>query len=109
MELKSILTELKKQFQKLLGKKFSSLILYGSYARGDETEESDIDLLLLLNEELTQEEKILVDEILSQFSLKNDVVLSCIDYPLELYNNYNTPFLLNVKSEGMRIWKIAKK
>ena len=103
MELENILAELKKQLQEKLGKKFAALVLYGSYARGEETEESDIDLLLLVSEELTQEEKILVDEIVSQLSLKYDVVLSCVDYPLKVYESYNTPFLLNVKEEGIRI------
>ncbi|MEO8150819.1 MAG: nucleotidyltransferase domain-containing protein [Bacteroidia bacterium] len=37
-------------FEKLYGKRLSKIFLYGSYARGTQTDESDIDFLILLKD-----------------------------------------------------------
>jgi predicted nucleotidyltransferase len=41
----------KEIMQELYGERLSKIILYGSYARGDFHEESDIDFLVVLNDE----------------------------------------------------------
>lgn len=43
-----------------------------------------------------------VDPIAS-YSLKYDVVISGLVYPAEIYRKFNTPFLLNVKEQGITI------
>lgn len=47
-ELDSILKRCKQALQELYGDRFAGLVLYGSMARGDYDDESDIDLLVLL-------------------------------------------------------------
>ncbi len=42
------------ELQNIYGKHLQSVILYGSYARGDFTKDSDVDIMILLN--LTDEE-----------------------------------------------------
>jgi len=42
------------ELQNIYGKHLQSVILYGSYARGDFTRDSDVDIMILLN--LTDEE-----------------------------------------------------
>ena len=37
------------ELQKIYGKHLQSVILYGSYARGDFTKDSDVDIMILLN------------------------------------------------------------
>lgn len=103
MVKESMLKELKNEMAKILGEKFGFLLLFGSYARGEESKFSDLDLLLVVKEELSPLEKNEIKELISRFSLENDIVISCIDYPEKLYNKYNTPFLLNVKEEGVEI------
>ncbi|MGC9093201.1 MAG: nucleotidyltransferase family protein [Bacteroidota bacterium] len=98
-----ILNELKREIIAILGFKFVKLILFGSYARGEEKEFSDIDLLLLVREELTKEEKEKIYTTVSNISLENDVVISLIDYPDAIFNSFNTPFLQSVKGEGIEI------
>ncbi|MGA2915770.1 MAG: nucleotidyltransferase domain-containing protein [Sedimentisphaerales bacterium] len=76
----------------------AKLVLYGSYARGSAGPESDLDLLILLDQELTIQKKKQIRDLLYEISLKNDVVISAIikststwDMPITkatpLYNN----------------------
>ncbi len=44
-ELQALLREVSHASSKLYGDKLNKIILYGSYARGDQTEESDIDIM----------------------------------------------------------------
>ena len=43
-----VLEEFKREIKKLYGKRLRDIILYGSWARGDATEDSDIDVLVIL-------------------------------------------------------------
>ena len=42
------------ELQNIYGKHLQSVILYGSYARGDFTKDSDVDIMILLNLTKTQ-------------------------------------------------------
>ncbi len=46
---KTLLEQYTKLLQKIYGKHLKTVILYGSYARGDYREDSDIDIMILLN------------------------------------------------------------
>jgi len=46
--LDEILREFRKAVAKLYGRRLKNVILYGSWARGEATEDSDIDLLVVL-------------------------------------------------------------
>lgn len=96
-----ILKRLKKDLKAALGEKIGDLILFGSYSRGDYTEYSDIDLLILVNSRLTRDETRKVDDLIAGYSLEHDVVISGLVYPIETYLRFNTPFLLNIKEEGI--------
>ena len=98
-----ILKRLKFDLKAVLGDKIGDLILFGSYSRGDNTKYSDIDLLILINSRLTRDETRKVDDLIASYSLENEVVISGLVYPRETYNRFNTPFLLNVKEEGILV------
>ena len=102
-DITSILKPLKRDLKEALGEKLSELILFGSYSRGDFTQYSDIDLLILIETDLSREETQVVDDLVASYSLRNDIVISGIVYPAEAYHRFNTPFLQNVKEEGKAI------
>lgn len=89
--------------------KITEIILYGSVARGTADSDSDIDVALLVNEDLTAEELDLLSEFIVDMNLKYDTVFSVIDLPNEQYRRSKDtiPFYRNVSREGIVLWKAA--
>jgi predicted nucleotidyltransferase len=54
------------------------IILYGSQARGQATEQSDLDLLVIVNEELSSSLKNAIHDRLYEIGLQNDIFISAI-------------------------------
>ena len=102
--VQKIIREIERELQKIYATRLKELILFGSYARGDFTEESDIDLLLLL-EGLANiaTERARYFPVISQLSLKFDTVISVIPYDIDEFRSTKTPFLLNVAKEGIKL------
>ena len=48
LDLAEVLSRLSRELKALYGDRYGGLLLYGSYARGEAHEDSDVDLLLLL-------------------------------------------------------------
>ena len=80
--------------------------LDGSYARGDYTDESDIDIILLvpMPQESIAEHRREISKISSRVSLENDVTVSVMVEPFEQFKRYSDilPFYQNVIREGIR-------
>ncbi|TKJ21591.1 MAG: DNA polymerase subunit beta [Promethearchaeota archaeon Loki_b32] len=99
-----ILKEFKVRLQNLYGDKFSSLILYGSYARGEFIEDSDIDLAIILKGEISPFKEIdRMSEITYDLVLKYDILISIHPVSEERYLLMKTPFLMNIREEGIQI------
>ena len=84
------------------GPQLKRVVLYGSYARGEETPESDMDVLIVLEQldNLNNEIKQLVP-IEAELNLKYGIWPACIPVSLRDYEKANTPFLMNVQREGV--------
>lgn len=102
MKIKEVLNEFKREVEKLYGKKLKNIILYGSWARGDATEESDIDLLVILEGKVIPGKEIdrMID-IITEVNLKYGVLLSVYPISEENYLKVNSPLLINVRREGV--------
>jgi len=98
-----LLEELKAEMKEVLGDKLVGLLLFGSYSRGDYSASSDVDLVILADGELSRAERDLIDDLIAERSLRHDVVISAIVYPLKTFQEYSTPFLLSVKEDGIAI------
>lgn len=102
MKIKEILKEFRGQIEELYGKRLKNIILYGSWARGDATEESDIDLLVVLNGKVVPGEEIdsMID-IITEVNLKYNVLISVHPISNKDYSIISSPLLLNVRKEGI--------
>jgi predicted nucleotidyltransferase len=102
--LKAILSELRSRFHELYGDRLVQMILYGSQARGDAEEGSDIDVLVVLKGPVNAGEEIdRSGGIIADISLKNDVVVSCVFMDEGRFLHRNGPLLRNIRREGVRI------
>lgn len=101
-KLMPIIEETKKKLKEIYGDRLIEIILYGSYARGDSIEGSDIDLILLLKDmkDLFVEQERYFDEI-HQIDLKYDTLISIIPFDVVQYNTRKLPLILNSKKEGI--------
>jgi len=84
----------------------AEVILYGSYARGEETEESDIDLLILLDKEnLLFEDKTKISFPLYHIEYDTGVIISPLVMSKSKWHTKHsiTPLYQNIEKEGVRL------
>jgi len=99
---KQAVKELVDELKKLYGDNLSCVILYGSKARGDATEDSDVDILVVLkNIQNFSLERKKVKEISWRLSYKYDLLLSIIIRSEQEYMRKDTPLLMNIEKEGI--------
>ena len=93
----------------ILDTKLVSIILYGSVARGSASEESDIDIALLLDGKMPKETEDKVSDLIVDLNLKYDKVFSVVDIDNERFNQWKETLLFyrNVENEGIVLWKAA--
>ena len=108
MNLRKMLLELEEMLQRVYGNKLKAVILYGSVARGTATEESDIDIMVLIDgtaQELRAFEDQLSD-VSTDISIKYFKVFSIIDISYQEYMQWmNTlPLYKNVSQEGVVLY-----
>jgi len=99
--LRQILREFRHQAESIFGDRLLKVILFGSRARGDAREDSDIDVLVVLRTPATVDERERVYERLSDLCLREDVVISLTFVREENYQARRAPLLLNVAREGI--------
>lgn len=107
-EIKKLLEEIKRKCAELLGTRMKQIILFGSYARGEESIGSDVDIMLLIDEDPETMKKYSEDilDIMTDLSIKYDVVLSIFELSVQEYNKYKefVPFYETVSKEGVAIY-----
>ncbi len=84
----------------------AEIIVYGSVARGEETEESDIDLVILIDEEyLSPKRQWDITEPLYQISTWELIPISPHVYTRkEWYGRpFRSPYMINVMNEGIKL------
>ena len=94
--------ELKQGLVQVYGDKLKAVYLYGSYARGDYRQGSDVDVMILLKDYRDYwKEYMRSSDYVSDISLKYDVTVSCIIIRELQWKESDKPVLRNIRREGL--------
>ncbi len=104
-----ILNELVDGILEIMKPSVERIILYGSVARGTSTDESDIDVAVLVRDVLTNEIQELLSGFVVDMNLKYDKVFSVLDIDYSDFRKWEgvTPFYQNMAREGIVLWRAA--
>ena len=106
--MRNLLGQYMEDIKKIYGLHLQKIILYGSYARGDFTEESDVDLMILVDmseEEIAGKGHALSD-ITFNYSFDYNVQIMPIVKNIDHFNYWlgAYPFYHNIKKEGIELY-----
>ena len=103
-KITQLINQIKSYLIERYGDKIREIILYGSYARGEATKDSDIDLLVLIDDTIDPfEVRRSLSDLLFDILLEKGELISVIVLPKTFFENYNYPFIINVRKEGIRV------
>jgi predicted nucleotidyltransferase len=100
-ELEALLGELQSRLAAIYGERLRSLHLFGSYARAEAGPESDVDVLIVLDEVGSYMAEVRrTGAVISELSLAHDVTITPVFVTDQHWSAADTPFLRNVRAEG---------
>jgi predicted nucleotidyltransferase len=101
----SVAQAVKTELRTLYGSRLSKLILYGSYARGEQREGSDIDFLVVLKDETikTGAELRFMNSVLFDLEMRYNTTISAHPTTLGRYVSSDYLFYQNVRREGIEV------
>jgi len=106
-DVKNITHSVALSAKEIFGESLISVILYGSYARGDYDIESDVDIMLLVDLQKAdqQDYRKKIIELSSNLSLDNDITVSIKIKDSNTFFHYkdSVPFYSNVIKDGVTI------
>ncbi len=94
---------------RILKNRLEKIVLYGSVARGSDTEGSDIDIALVMYGKLDSDTEDRLSDFVVDMNLKYDKVFSVIDIDADHFRTWLEvlPFYQSVEKEGIVLWKAA--
>ncbi len=105
VSIKKIVTDFANDMEDIFKKDLSRVVVYGSYARGDYTENSDVDVMVLVK---TQEDNICnyrdqVSDCAFEYLMTYGVDISPVIKNVNHFNYWvnNLPYYRNVQKEGV--------
>lgn len=108
-KLMNQLLEMSTSLCEIYGQQLTQIVLYGSYARGSQTAESDVDIALFLEgkEDAMQHDR--MTDIVVDYELELGITLSVVTIDAEQYRQWRDtlPYFRNIHQEGIVLWKAA--
>ncbi|MCA1993388.1 MAG: nucleotidyltransferase domain-containing protein [Coleofasciculus sp. S288] len=103
-QLPEILAELRRYLEAVYRARLIQLILYGSQARGEAQPDSDIDVLVVLQEPVDFVAEVeRTSHFVTALCLKHNVLISCAFVSRERFQQENGGFFRNVRREGIAV------
>ena len=106
--LKNVLNQYIDEIKKIYNSHLKKIILYGSYARGDYSEQSDIDIMLLLDlsDMEIKEYRHKLSDITFDINMDYDLDIKPIAKNIEHFNKWVDvyAFYSNINSEGVTLY-----
>jgi len=107
----SLLLEYLAAIQGIYGSHLKRVILYGSYARGDYTADSDVDIMILvdLDENELDQYSDALSEIGFEYNVEHDIWMMPVVKNIEHFHHWVAayPFYKNVQKEGVVLYEAA--
>ena len=101
--------ELVQGLTEIFQRNMSAIILYGSVARGDATDESDIDIAIVIKMEMDGQTKKRFISWVADMDIRHERVFSIVDIQEENMEKWEKilPFYQNIRKEGIVLWRAA--
>ena len=101
-EPSQLLADLRRGLESLYGSRLRGLWLFGSYARGEQDEESDVDVLVVLSEILNYGSEVeRTSALASDLCLAHGPSVSLVFVREHDWVQLDSPFLRNVRTEAV--------
>lgn len=109
MTTEAALRELVPGLLGIYGELIDSVILYGSAARGAHTDESDVDVAVILRSGVTSEMNERMLDMVVDLELACGKVLSVVRIDRERFLEWGAtlPFYRNIRKDGVVLWPAA--
>ncbi len=103
-EIEIVLRRVKEHLNNVYGDRIKRVVVYGSFAKGEADEESDVDIAVVVADELNPNKiENSLDSLLFQILMEKGELITVLVIPESKFTTYNSPLILNIKEEGVPI------
>ena len=104
-EIEGLLAKIKEYLRKVYGERLEAIILYGSFPRNKATEDSDIDIALILKGDIDPLKEIdRVGDFISDIGLEHNELITIFPISSQEVKNSIWPLYKSLQKEGIRLW-----
>lgn len=101
-QIDDLLAKLRNGLGNLYGERLQGTYLFGSFARGEATPESDVDILIVLDEVRDYGQEIRhTSHLISELSLDYDLSISRVFVSASAWQHRDSPFLSNLRKQAI--------
>lgn len=102
LRIRKLMKELKEGLVGIYADRLKGVYIYGSYARGEERPDSDIDVMIVLDNYQSYGKEIdRTGELISELSLEYSISISRVIMKEKQWKESDTPLLRNIRMDGV--------
>ncbi|WP_443596639.1 nucleotidyltransferase family protein [Agathobacter sp.] len=106
-QLEKITDKMVSAYKEIYGDAIVKIFLYGSYARNEQTNQSDVDMVGIIRGNRVELQGKLRElwSVSADVGLENDVIVSPTIVPYDEFEKYRDtlPYYMNIEKEGVRV------